>query len=576
MKGRQFSYAGIRRWLFATAITVGLLIVGLVTLILWQSYQTATRSEERDSRNLIRSIESQVDKVLREYEQYLTGIGFFYHEALESGPFNEEKLHIHLVRREQEMPDLRVLFILDANRTALASARVYPIPENMKGIEVGFWPDWIPEGTDYFVGDLREGRPEMRPAGETPWGFPVIKAVRDRGGVLRGYVVAILRAAVFQDFIDGLEVGASGTAQIWSSNGRLIAEHANGEFETGDFSDVVERRMQRYRAGEISTDLSTFLPTIGGRAGVVSVKGLEQAQLAASIFLSSDDYLKPWANTAYLMTAATALALFALSAMTVFINQQLRQRDENETRLETAMAEAEDANKAKSQFLAQVSHELRTPLNAIIGFSEMIKTRAFGNEISDRYGDYVNHIHDSSHHLLKLVDDLMDLSQVELGGSAADDTLIDLGKCVGDVLNISKELPGAQNLKFTLNTPDNPLLVRGDERRMAQVLLNLLSNAIKFSERGGSVMIAVSQLNSTTAEVCIRDKAGGIDPNMLKRVGEPFLHQTAHATREGQGAGLGLSIAKRLTEEMGGTLTLNSKPGEGTDAVIHMLIAQES
>lgn len=576
MQGRQFSYAGIRRWLFATAITVGLLIVGLVTLILWQSYQTATRSEERDSRNLIRSIESQVDKVLREYEQFLTGIGYFYLEALENGNFDQEKLHDHLVLREQEMASSRVLFILDTERTALVSARAFPIPEKRKGIEVGFSPDYVPEGADYFIGKLAKGPPDLENSDDSLWGFPVFKAVRDRNGVLRGYVAAILRPTVFQTFIDGLEVGASGAAQVWSSNGRMIAGRENGRFEIGKYSDLVENRMQSYRSGELSPDLSTFLPTMGDRAGVVSVKGVEQAQLAVAVFLSSNDYLKPWANTAYLMSAATAIALLALGAMTVFMNQQLRQKAENEARLENAMAEAEDASKAKSQFLAQVSHELRTPLNAIIGFSEIIKTRTFGDEISQRYGEYVSHIHDSSHHLLHLVDDLMDLSQVELGGSAADDTLINLGKCVSDVLSISKELPGAQTLKFTLNTPDTPLLVRGDDRRLAQVLLNLLSNAIKFSADAAAITVTVSQPNSTTAEVSIQDQAGGIDPNVLKRVGEPFLHQTAHATREGQGAGLGLSIAKRLIEEMGGTLTLNSTLGQGTDAVIHMLIAQEA
>lgn len=576
MKGRQVSYAGLRAWLFATAVTIGLIIIGLVALILWQSYQNVTQAEERDSRNLIRSIESQVDKFLREYEQFLTGIGYFYHEALENGSFDEKKLHDHLVRREQEMAESRVLFILDVNRTALVSARLYPVPDRMKGVEVGFWPKWVPGDADYFVGELRKGRVEMLFPGETPWGFPVFKAVKDSNGVLRGYVAAILRPNVFASFIDGLEVGARGAAQVWSSNGRLIAGRANGRFETGEISDVVQARFESYRSGEISTELSTFPPTFGENAGVVSVKGLEGGQLAAAIFLSSEDYLRPWINTAVLMSIAAVLALSALTAMTLFIASQLKQRTENEFRLETAMAEAEDASKAKSQFLAQVSHELRTPLNAIIGFSEVIKTRAFGNEISDRYSEYVNHIHDSSHHLLHLVDDLMDLSQVELGSNTTQDVLIDVGSCVRDILNISKELPGAQSLKFSLALPDTPLIIRGDERRLAQVLLNLLSNAVKFSDDGGAIDIVVHEANSTTAEVSIKDQAGGIDPKVLKRVGEPFLHQTAHATREGQGAGLGLSIAKRLIEEIGGTLTLESEPGQGTTAIIRILIAQEA
>lgn len=576
MRERQFSYAGIRMWLFSTAISVGLVIVGLVALILWQSYRTATLAEERDSRNLIRSVESQIDKVLREYEQFLTGVGYFYIETLENGTFSEEKLHDHLAQRQPEMPGSRVLFILNAEREALASAFVYPIPDRMRGIEVGFWPKRIPDGADYFIGDLRQGRLELITPDDSRWGFPVFKAISDENGVLLGYAAAILRPAVFQSFIDDLEVGASGDAQIWSDNGRLIAARPNGRFKTGDYSHAVDRRMRLYQSGEISTDLFTITPDLMNNDAVVSVKGVESAQLGTAIYLSSDDYLQPWMNTVALMSTAAAIALLALSAMTVFINQQLRQKAQDERRLETAMADAEDANKAKSQFLAQVSHELRTPLNAIIGFSDVINSRSFGDEISERYSEYVKHIHESSLHLLHLVDDLMDLSQVELGGRADQDTLIDLNATVKDMLSISKELPGGQSLKLSLKTPDTPLHVRGDQRRLAQVLLNLLSNAVKFSDPGDTITITVDQTNSTTAEISIQDEAGGIDPNILKRIGEPFLHQTAHATREGQGAGLGLSIAKRLTEEMGGTLTLNSELGHGTNAVIHLLIAQDA
>lgn len=573
MKDRQFSYAGIRMWLFVTALVIGAVIVGLVGLILWQSYQTVTLAEERDSRNLIRSVESQIDKVLREYEQFLTGVGYFYVETLENGTFSEQKLHNHLVQRGPEMPDARVLFILNADRAALASAFVYPIPDNMRGLEVGFWPTRIPDGAEYFLGELREGRVDPANPDDSRWGFPVFKAMRDQDGQLLGYAAAILRPSAFQSFIDELEVGAAGDAQIWSDNGRLIAGRPGGAFDTGDYSEAVDQRMRLYQSGEVSTDLVTITPDLVNNEAVVSVKGVENAQLGTAVYLSSTDYLRPWFNTLVLMSAAAVVALSALGAMTLFISQQLRQKADDALRLETAMAEAEDANKAKSQFLAQVSHELRTPLNAIIGFSEIIKTRAFGNEISDRYGDYVNDIHDSSQHLLHLVNDLMDLSQVELGGEAAKDNLIDLAACVHGALGISRELPGGQALKFSVETPDTPLRVRGDQRRLAQVLLNLLSNAIKFSNDGATINITVRETNSTTAEVCIEDSAGGIDTNVLKRIGEPFLHQTAHATREGQGAGLGLSIAKRLTEEMGGTLTLESEPGRGTRAVIRLLIA---
>ena len=232
----------------------------------------------------------------------------------------------------------------------------------------------------------------------------------------------------------------------------------------------------------------------------------------------------------------------------------------------SAQARAEAANRAKSEFLANMSHELRTPLNAVLGFSEIIKDRAFG-EASDRYAEYGEHIHFSGRHLLGLIGDILDLSKIEAGKRELEESDVDLADLASDAMRFVDPQAQAKGLTLALNAPER-IIVRADERALRQVMVNLLSNAVKFTPDSGVVSVALSG-NASGVTIAVADTGIGIAPNELELVMERF-GQSRHdiANTAGQGTGLGLPIVKGLVELHGGNVVIASKPGQGTTVTV--------
>jgi PAS domain S-box-containing protein len=236
--------------------------------------------------------------------------------------------------------------------------------------------------------------------------------------------------------------------------------------------------------------------------------------------------------------------------------------------LQAAKDEAEAANEAKSRFLANVSHELRTPLNAVIGYAEVIRDRILGDDAGDRYRQYAADIHASGMHLLSLIDDILDLSKIEAGKQALEETDVPVDRLLDETLRIASPavLRSSANLRVEV-APDMPLL-RVDERKFRQVLINLLSNAYKFSPDGADVVLSASVLPDRSIRFSIRDFGPGIAPADIEKILVPF-GQIPHSRRGGQtGTGLGLPLSKGLVEVHGGSFSIESEVGVGTEVVI--------
>ncbi|WP_119419002.1 ATP-binding protein [Desertibaculum subflavum] len=234
------------------------------------------------------------------------------------------------------------------------------------------------------------------------------------------------------------------------------------------------------------------------------------------------------------------------------------------TRLKQANLELAAVNRAKTDFLANVSHELRTPLNAIIGFSEMMREEAFGPLGDGKYREYINDIHDSGSHLLRLINDILDLSKIESGKADLADEVIDLARVMRACVRIVAER--AEEGGIALNSDIAPGLkaIRGDERKMKQILINLLSNAIKFTTAGGRVEATVGLLASGEIEFAVADTGIGIAAEDIPRVTEPFVQVDSGLDRRYEGTGLGLTLTKAMTEQHGGRLEIESAVGAGT------------
>jgi len=224
---------------------------------------------------------------------------------------------------------------------------------------------------------------------------------------------------------------------------------------------------------------------------------------------------------------------------------------------------AEAADRLKSQFLANMSHELRTPLNAIIGFSEVMKEQMFGGLGNENYVQYAADIHGSGTHLLRLINDILDLSKVEAGAQELFEEEVDLSDVVRESMEMVRERASRASVAILAKLPEAFPKVVADHIRVKQILLNVLTNAIKFSEPNGNVDVV---LEETPKGVMVRvtDDGIGIAAEDLETVLKPFGQVTDMMTRGKEGTGLGLPLCKSLMELHGGRLVLESQTGEGT------------
>ena len=233
-----------------------------------------------------------------------------------------------------------------------------------------------------------------------------------------------------------------------------------------------------------------------------------------------------------------------------------------------ARERAESASRAKSQFLANMSHELRTPLNAILGFSEMIHTGTLSKD-SERHIEYARIIYDSGHHLLTLINDILDLAKIEAGGLQLHEVRLDLGRLIGESVRLMTPRIHSGGVALTCELAPDLGDLWADERAIKQVLLNLLSNAAKFTPPGGRITIFARPEADGSLALGVRDTGLGIAKADQARVFQHFGQGRHDVVTSDKGTGLGLPIVKGLVDAHGGWLELTSAVGEGTCVTIH-------
>ena len=230
--------------------------------------------------------------------------------------------------------------------------------------------------------------------------------------------------------------------------------------------------------------------------------------------------------------------------------------------------EAESANRAKTEFLAKMSHELRTPLNAILGFAELMQHQIMGPLGCDKYREYVGHIHGSGMGLLEKIDDIMRLSKIETGQFSIAPQPLDLREVVAEAVAGTSREADSKRVQLLCDVVDTPTL-SADPAALRQVLTQLLRNGVKFTRAGGKVRVRVRRADRAI-NLFVEDDGIGIPQAFMCRLGAPFEQVETEYQRSEKGCGVGLPLARALTEMHGGRLRIRSQEGVGTVVLVHL------
>ncbi len=239
-----------------------------------------------------------------------------------------------------------------------------------------------------------------------------------------------------------------------------------------------------------------------------------------------------------------------------------------------ARDEAVRANRLKSMFLATMSHELRTPLNAIIGFSELMNGELYGPLGDERYREYCGLIRGAGHHLLSLINDVLDMSKIEAGKLEIHRQIFDIREIAGDCLSLMRERAAQGGVALTSDIQQGPLRIDADRRAMKQILLNLLSNAVKFTPSGGRIVVG-ARVEGGMLVLSVADTGVGIPSDQVSRLGNPFVQIRNSAGASHEGTGLGLALVRALAEVHSGRLAIESVQGKGTTVSVTLPLARE-
>jgi signal transduction histidine kinase len=244
------------------------------------------------------------------------------------------------------------------------------------------------------------------------------------------------------------------------------------------------------------------------------------------------------------------------------LNRELEQRvAERTVELEIAKERAESADRLKSAFLASMSHELRTPLNSIIGFTGILM-KGIAGPLNEEQMKQLGMAKSSAQHLLELINDVLDISKIEAGELVVSLRKFEFNNMLNNIISIIQPTVEKKNLKLQLIIPENGAEIISDERRVGQIFLNLLNNAVKFSDKG-IIKIKCETIDKSIITKII-DTGIGIKIEDINKLFKPFSQIDTGLTRNHEGTGLGLSICKKLTEKLGGTISVASELGVGS------------
>ncbi|OYU93167.1 MAG: two-component sensor histidine kinase [Burkholderiales bacterium PBB5] len=421
-------------------------------------------------------------------------------------------------------------------------------------VRVHLSPQLAPDAPPLSATGLLIGKPVLGKVSKK-WTVQLSRRIDGPDGRVLGVVVASLDASYFEDLYRGVALGQRGGVALIGSDQIVRARVIGGQAQGIGSSLKVAGQVTQLQ-GERGHYASRS--PIDGESRLVSFHRVGDYPLYVAVLRATDEALASWRDTRTMALALTALLTAAVLAAAAVVGLGVRRLEDSNTALRASEAQAQAANQAKTEFLAAISHELRTPLTSIRGFAELMELRL----PDPRFRDQAGMIRKAAEHLNQLLTEILDLVKVEAGAMQVAKVPVALAPVLEGTAAFFAVTAAEKGLPLRVQlAPDLPVQLRCDELRLKQILNNLLSNALKFTTEG-SVTIA-AELQQGRLQVHVVDTGPGIPLAAQALIFERFRQADATVSYQHGGTGLGLALSRALAELMGGTLTVQSTPGQG-------------
>lgn len=571
----EHSHRGARPLIRAIVGAVSVLLLMMWIAIpahLADSRGTAVEDARAEARNLAIAFRTEVAHFVQDVEDELNVVAEKMQRT--NGAFD-------LYGWGKESPSVaagRVQITMVGSDGALKSTTIEPSPPATDFTDRAYFQAHI-DGQFHglYVGQTVTDRISHKPI------VPISWRVETEEGSFLGVLIALVPPATLTTLHTSIDLGPNGLINLTGLDHRVLARFsADSPDGLKGIGSSVAGAPRPDVIGEGAEGTFVRQSRVDGVTRIFAYSRVGKYPLVVTVGLDLDNELAAWWSNAKLVLLLGLGATAILIALAAYLIREIRIRAareadlvEERTRIEAANIElteakgrAEAAAQAKSLLLANMSHELRTPLNAIIGYSELIRDQAFGPGAVERYSDYARDIHGSGSNLLRMIGDILDTAQIEAGKLTLNDDIIDLVGLVERCLVQVRLVIENKQLRLETTVEDGLRYLRGDERRLGQVLINLLGNAVKFTEAGGSVGVRIGRGPNGEAICTVSDSGIGMSADEIDVALALFSQVDNALTKTYEGTGLGLPLARRLVELHGGTLTIGSEKGRGTSVSI--------
>lgn len=485
-----------------------------------------------------------------------------YEDYLSSRIATKDQLRDALIRIQNNSPIFRNIAIADADGKVVLFARA-----------TGAEPVSLADREHFQY--LKEHRTQLpyiastfRDAQSQQWLFPYAKRIMGGNGEFHGIVLLVANPHYFSSFFSTFNLGPDSVIALARRDGHVSAISPPNEAILG--KSLAGTKV--YKAFSDNPLAVVDAPgALDGKARLATGGVVLEEQLAVIVSATKANLFADYFRSLILETALFATLLLVLGAAFGVVAQRFRSRDRLEEGLmkakqaaETARAEADHANNAKSEFLAMMSHEIRTPMNGVIGFTDLL----LRTDLNDSQREYARTARESAGSLLTIINDILDFSKMEAGRVKISPEPVEIDGVIDDAMTVLKAAASEKGIYLRTSFPaDLPFLVMADPDRLHQVITNLAGNAVKFTQSGG--VTVTCQCQGTKAgwvqlRVEVRDTGIGIAPEATSKLFEQFTQADSTIGRRFGGTGLGLAISRKLIELMGGRIGVTSELGVGS------------